>query len=250
MSVTGKAIALLEAGVPSALVPDLAGAQRMQQQTAEFFGIWDFATRVGAPLKDALIELSALERDSRAADYELQQSLALPRATKNLMIWLPVFGLFLSQAFGLQPFSAFQNPLGIFSFGVAIALLFFGERMAEKMIRALSMSNHSSSLNLLLLAIALRAGLGITEAKDLLPPKNAQDEKSLEDLLELSLSTGAPISQILISSAKENREANTSLAIQDARALSVKLLIPLGLTVLPAFLLLTVVPVLISQITR
>lgn len=250
MSVTGKAIALLEAGVPSSSVPALAGAQRLHQEAEEFFEIWDFATRVGAPLKDALIELSALERDSRAADYELQQSLALPRATKNLMLWLPVFGLFLSQAFGLQPFSAFANPLGIFSFGVAIALLFFGERMAEKMIRALSTNSQSSSYNLLLLAIALRAGLGIKEAKELLPAKNAQDEKLLAELLDLSLSTGAPISQILISSAKENREANTSLAIQAARSLSVKLLIPLGLTVLPAFLLLTVVPVLISQITR
>ena len=123
MSGTGRAIALLEAGVPSGLVPNLVGASSFSE---EFSVVWNFALRVGAPVKEALRELGALEDGARAASFELQQSLALPRATKNLMVWLPVFGLFLSQAFGLQPFSAFTNPLGIASFGLAILLLLIG----------------------------------------------------------------------------------------------------------------------------
>lgn len=249
MSETTKAIALLEAGVPSALVPGLSGLAHNPGPENEIQKVWNFALEVGAPLRDALLELDALERDSRSADYELQQSLALPKATKTLMIWLPVFGLFLSQAFGLEPFSAFTNPLGVFSFGLAIGLLFIGDRMAEKLMRGLYAASENSNLNMLLLAIALRSGIGIAEAKRLLPKTSKVQDQDLQEILQLTFETGAPISQLLIAAAKEHREAKTSIAITQAKALSVKLLVPLGLTVLPAFLLLTVVPVLISQIT-
>lgn len=245
MSVTTKAIALLEAGVPSKDVPELAGASTAPK---EFFLVWDFALKIGSPLREALNELSALENDSRAANFELQQSLALPRATKNLMLWLPILGLLLSQAFGLQPFSAFTNPLGVWVFGFAIALLAVGDRVAEKMISGLS-NNADSALELLLLAVALRSGITLREAQELLPT-SSNNSQARKEILQLGCETGAPISELLIAAARENREASTSRAIEQARALSVRLLVPLGLTVLPAFLLLTVVPVLISQLIR
>jgi tight adherence protein B len=185
-----------------------------------------------------------------ASEFELQQSLALPKATKRLMLWLPVFGVAISQTFGLNPFAGFSNPLGVFAFGLAIFLLFAGDKLAEKMIANLEKVSSDDNLALLLFSVALKAGISLSEAKSFLQKKFPKQNFDLDSHIEFAAATGAPISKLLVSTAQENHEAKTSKAIQEAKALSVKLLIPLGLTVLPAFLLLTVVPILISQITN
>lgn len=247
MSSTSRAIALLHAGVEAREVLALTN---QGSADSPFETIWQSAIELGAPVSLALNELNRYERAQIASEFELRQSLALPKATKRLMLWLPVFGVGISQTFGLNPLAGFSNPVGVFAFGMAVFLLFAGDKFAEKMISKLEESSSDENLPLLLFAIALKAGISISEARSFMQRKFPKQNLELDSHIEFAVTTGAPIANILVSTAQENHDAKTSKAIQDAKALSVKLLIPLGLTVLPAFLLLTVAPILISQITN
>jgi pilus assembly protein TadC len=65
-------------------------------------------------------------------------------------------------------------------------------------------------------------------------------------LLELSRLTGAPLSDLV----EIEIELTTQRALQEsmakAKRMSIELLVPMSLTVLPAFLILTIVPMLIG----
>lgn len=71
-------------------------------------------------------------------------------------------------------------------------------------------------------------------------------EQEIAGLLRFSHATGAPIAALLHDRARDLRSRARRRAQAQAAALSVKLVVPLGLCVLPAFFLLGVVPVVIS----
>ena len=81
------------------------------------------------------------------------------------------------------------------------------------------------------------------------PPEPRNFER-LENAAELSRSTGAAISQILIAEADSFREQQQYLVATRISKLGVQLMIPLGVAVLPAFILLSIVPIAISLLSN
>jgi DNA-binding transcriptional MerR regulator len=65
-------------------------------------------------------------------------------------------------------------------------------------------------------------------------------------LVEISKRTGARLSFLIDSELEQLNQKLLSTRIEEARKLSVRLLIPLSLTTLPAFLLLTLPPIIIG----
>ena len=65
-------------------------------------------------------------------------------------------------------------------------------------------------------------------------------------LVEISKRTGARLSFLIDSEFEQLNQKLLSTRIEEARKLSVRLLIPLSLTTLPAFLLLTLPPIIIG----
>jgi Flp pilus assembly protein TadB len=74
------------------------------------------------------------------------------------------------------------------------------------------------------------------------------DLRRLVGTLARSESLGSPLSEELARLARDVREARRARATERARAAPVKMLFPLVFLVLPAFLLLTVVPVLVTTV--
>lgn len=62
----------------------------------------------------------------------------------------------------------------------------------------------------------------------------------------MSQQTGASLSNLLASEVEASNQREVSQALTEAKKLSVALLIPLAATTLPAFLLLTIVPMIIG----
>jgi tight adherence protein B len=58
-----------------------------------------------------------------------------------------------------------------------------------------------------------------------------------------------PAADLLTSEAEELRRVATARAQEDAAALGVRLMLPLGLCILPAFMVLGVLPLLVAVIT-
>ena len=67
-----------------------------------------------------------------------------------------------------------------------------------------------------------------------------------EAVLELSRRAGVPAAELLRSEADERRRQARADISARAQALSVRLMIPLGVCVLPAFMALSVVPLLVT----
>jgi hypothetical protein len=68
----------------------------------------------------------------------------------------------------------------------------------------------------------------------------------LAEALDLALATGAGPVALIRAAAQEERRARAIRGVQSARRLGVLVLLPTGLCLLPAFLLLTIVPLAVS----
>jgi tight adherence protein B len=79
---------------------------------------------------------------------------------------------------------------------------------------------------------------------------SVQDITALDEAAELSRTTGAALTQIILSSADRIREDLRFQISNRIARLSVKLMIPLGVAVLPAFILLSIVPIAISLLSN
>ena len=98
---------------------------------------------------------------------------------------------------------------------------------------------------LLAFQLAISSGIGLTDAKKL-ALQSGVSESAINDLVLLSIQTGVGLTPLIEAKIKALILSGRTQALVSARALSVRLLIPLGLTVLPAFLILTTVPMLIG----
>ncbi|TVU58610.1 type II secretion system F family protein [Paenarthrobacter nitroguajacolicus] len=80
------------------------------------------------------------------------------------------------------------------------------------------------------------------------PTKHATEVVRLKDALAFAALTGAPSAAILYAQAARERREQFRAAEKRAAALGVKLVVPLGLCSLPAFICLGIVPVLIAML--
>lgn len=71
----------------------------------------------------------------------------------------------------------------------------------------------------------------------------APGHRSLRDALALAETTGAPVATVLTQRARETRRARARDEEAAAAALAVRLVLPMGLCGLPAFILLGIVPI-------
>ncbi len=72
------------------------------------------------------------------------------------------------------------------------------------------------------------------------------DQAGIDATLDLSARAGVPAADLLRSEARERRRDALASAQASAQALSIRLMIPLGVCVLPAFLILSVIPLLLA----
>ncbi|MFE4197148.1 type II secretion system F family protein [Paenarthrobacter sp. NPDC056912] len=80
------------------------------------------------------------------------------------------------------------------------------------------------------------------------PARHAPEAARLKDALAFAALTGAPSASILYAQAARERREQFRAAEKRAAALGVKLVVPLGLCSLPAFICLGIVPVLIAML--
>ncbi|MEV7607181.1 type II secretion system F family protein [Paenarthrobacter sp. NPDC089322] len=80
------------------------------------------------------------------------------------------------------------------------------------------------------------------------PTRHEPEVARLKDALSFAALTGAPSASILYAQAARERREQFRAAEKRAAALGVKLVVPLGLCSLPAFICLGIVPVLIGMI--
>lgn len=204
----------------------------------------------GAPLGDALWALSSALGERYDAQRAVHTTILAPLYTQRLLMGLPVLGLLVSAAMGVDALGFLtSSTLGWTSLVVATALMVGAWWWSRSMIREALPGPGFLSPALDLLAIATSGGASPERARERVDHAlvhhglDNPDLGTLDKLPALSRRVGIPLRALAVTEASWARARAKADASERAAALSVKILIPLGVMVLPAFVLVAVVPV-------
>lgn len=255
--------ALLGAGLPPHQALDIVGdeiSQLAAEDKKQFDLVWGLSAKLGGPILLALNRIADVFDRQQRNQREVQLAFAGPQSTAKLVMWLPVLALLLGQAVGMNPIGAiFHSLLGALSVSLGLGLMVAGRQWTRRLLaRALPTSRDPGAF-LDCVLIGLQAGLPLSAAQKQAAqdyelafdaPPDEQNFERLENAAELSRSTGAAVGEILIAEADGFREQQRYEVATRISKLSVQLMIPLGVAVLPAFILLSIVPIAISLLSN
>jgi tight adherence protein B len=217
---------------------------------------WAVALDAGAPLAPTLREFAASLRDLAEAQREIAVALAAPVATTRLVMALPVIGLFFGFVLGFNPIGTLvTTPAGWACVVVGGGLMLAASRWNRRLVRSAQPRDLTPGLEYDLVAIAVAGGGALDRARrsvalamEQYGAGVRQDEAGIDSVLDLSRRAGVPAAELLRTEATERRRSARAEVRQRAEALSVRLMLPVGVCILPAFMLLGVVPMLLTVI--
>lgn len=217
---------------------------------------WAVAAESGAPLAGSLRDLASVLRDEAQLRREVRAALAGPAASARLVTALPAIAVLFGATLGFDTVGVlFGNPIGLACLALGLGCLWCGHRWNRALAERAGRSRVDAGLELELLAIAMSSGVSIDRARGLTRDTvlafvpHAGDGAEVDAVLGLAARAGAPVAELLRAEAFRLRRAARSAGVERAAALGVRLMLPLGLCVLPAFVLLGVAPLMISVVT-
>ncbi|MFD4422615.1 type II secretion system F family protein [Agromyces sp. NPDC058484] len=243
------------ASVSAAIAASRSEAPAASTEWSVLAAAWSVAADSGAPLAASLRDLAAALRDEAQLRREVRTALAGPIASARLVMALPLIAVLFGAAFGFDTIAVlFGNPLGAACVLLGTALLWAGRRWSTALAARAGRSRADAGLELELLAIAMSSGASIDRARalvrDALVAGGAMPagDGAPDAVIALAVRAGAPVSELLRAEAFRLRRVARAEGAARAAALGVRLMLPLGACVLPAFVLLGVVPLLISVV--
>lgn len=210
---------------------------------------WVIARASGAPLGPALASIATSVRAMEALTRQVEAELAAPRSTMRLVGFLPLLAPLAGALGGVNTLTFFvSTSVGLFSLiggGLCLGLAWWWMRlMVHRVLEARTPPSPRTDLFLVALGGGESPHQALVEVDRVMADWQLEvpvvDE--LEGLIELSVRAGVPLGSLArahLDSAREKESAEASRAVG---ALSVHLVLPLGLLVLPAFVLMAVVP--------
>ena len=241
-------VSRIDAGEPIAAAIEAEGGVWVDLAAA-----WEIATTVGAPLAEVLRTLAETLRDAASAADDVRIALTEPAGTARLLLWMPLAGLLLGFALGFDTIGVItRNPIGAACVLAGGALVLLARAWTASLLRRARPSPGTPGMRAELVAVALAGGASIDRALGLLDAVGSVThggEDRVPDVLELSRAAGVPAVELLRASAAQERHTSRVEGRLRASRLSTRLLLPLGICTLPAFLLLGVAPMLLSILT-
>lgn len=216
----------------------------------ELAAAWEIATTVGAPLADVLRTIAEALRDAASAADDVRVALAEPAGTARLLLWMPVAGLLLGFALGFDTVGVVaRNPLGAACVVAGLLLVIAARLWTRRLLRRARPEPGTPGITAELVAVGLAGGAPIDRAVELVAETRVVDPPGrdhVRQVLQLSRSAGVPAVELLRATAAQDRHRARVCGRLRAARLSTRLLLPLGICTLPAFLLLGVAPLLLS----
>lgn len=215
---------------------------------------WFVANESGAPLASSLRETADTLRQLGQLHRDVDAALAGPRSTARFVGVMPVLGLLFGALLGFDTIGVlFGTPLGVGCLVAGALLTVAAARWTSRLVARARPAESSPGLTAQLVAIGLAGGGSLARARDLATEAlnrhdlgESDDAQRIDRVLELSRAAGVPAAELLQSEARQIGREATSRAQSRAAALGTTLMIPLGVCVLPAFMLLGVAPMMIA----
>jgi tight adherence protein B len=244
---------------------------------------WEVANRSGAPLAACLRQLAASLRELGQLHADLETALAGPAATARLVAVLPLVGILFGGLLGFNTVATlFLTVPGWLCLGSGTGLMLAGNRWNHRLLRRARARAPTPGLELDLTAIAMSGGGSVERAQALVaealtrylpaepgprtergpqadpgkPGRAAARRRTAtsgraagDRVLDLAVRAGVPAGELLRSEADQQRRDARTEGQRRVIALGIALLVPLGVCVLPAFMLLGVVPLLVTVLS-
>ena len=195
------------------------------------------------------------QRDSSL--QRIKVAYAGPKSSSRLVIWLPVLTMLIAQLSGFELLGAIiQRPALALSVLLGIALLLAAKIVSSKLIARATPTDNYSGYFLMAVALASGGGANLNKAQMLAFESHTKilgEEPSKSELLAMAEianlveTTGARVSDLLKSQARNMQRENLMANELRIEQLSIRLMLPLGLAVLPAFVCLAVIPLMASM---
>ena len=251
---------LLAAGLSLQQAERVSGVAELTSENAQHYRFFrELCLTAGASPVPAMARLQQLLESRAALQGQLGVAAAGPKATARLVYWLPVAALLLGQLAGLGSLEVFAKaPLSILSLVVGAIFLLLANLWMSKLLSRSSACD-SADFSLDAFAIVLASGLPASLVSKIISSAHSKvyeteiansAQKEIEHAKQLSTQTGAPISQLLFARSDELRQADFYSSREAVESLAIKLLWPLGLLVLPAFVSISVIPISIALLTK
>jgi tight adherence protein B len=247
----------IETALLGALPAEASADQLTRQGWSALAAVWSVAVATGAPLAESLRNTSASFRDAGRMQRDLQVALAGPAATARLVSWLPAVAVVFGMLMGLDGIGVLVGtPVGIGCLVGGVMLMVIGRAWSVRLVARATPKEAVPGLILDLTAIALGGGLPVDRARTAASaalarciPEADAGEPTLDVVLGLAAAAGVPAAELLRAEADQRRLDASTAGQERAARLAVRLMIPLGICVLPAFMLLGVAPLLISVVS-
>ncbi|MFS6529875.1 type II secretion system F family protein [Microbacterium aurugineum] len=249
---TGDPHAVAVVGRVDEGVPLLSAIEAERGAWTDLAAAWEIATTVGAPLAEVLRIIAESLRDAASAADDVRIALAEPAGTARLLLWMPLAGLLLGFALGFDTLGVIVGtPLGAGCVVVGLLLVLAARQWTKGLLRRAKPAPGTPGMRAELVAVALAGGASIDRALALVDDSSASggSDERIRAVLDLSRAAGVPAVELLRASAAQDRHAARVGGRLRAAKLSTRLLIPLGVCTLPAFLLLGVAPMLLSVLS-
>jgi tight adherence protein B len=174
------------------------------------------------------------------------------------MLWLPIITLAMAQLLGWGVLDTLlEKPIVLVSLGLGIALLLVAKLVTSRLLKKAKPEQSYEGFYLLGVAMAYSAGANLVRAQDraltsyrqvftIEPP--ASELSAMAEITELVEHSGARAVELLRKQAQKMQEEVLFAAEVKIEKLGIKLMLPLGLGVLPAFVFLAIVPLMVTTL--
>jgi len=213
---------------------------------------WAVATESGAPLAPTLRRFARVLRSIAQGRRNVEVALAGPMATSRIVLALPVIGLLFGMLLGFDALRILvTTPAGWACVAAGGLLVLGGVRWNRRLIRAARTLDATPGLALELLAIAVSGGASLDRSREVVDRALTDAELPALDggadsVLAFSRAAGVPAAALLHAEAEEARRVAGADGERRAAELGTRLLLPLGVCILPAFIALGVAPIVVS----
>ncbi|TAM69248.1 MAG: hypothetical protein EPN48_07605 [Microbacteriaceae bacterium] len=218
--------------------------------------VWFVATESGAPVAQCLRQLASAFQALGQTQRDLRVALAGPAATAKLVTALPVVGVLFGLGLGFNTLQTlFTTAPGLACLTAGVLMMVLGALWNRRMIRRATPRDVTPGLTVDLTAMAMAGGGSIDRARGLVAEAARRygirdaHERTIESVVGLSSRAGVPVAELLRGEADRVRREARTAGQQAAATLAVHLMLPLGVCVLPAFMLLGVAPLLLAIIS-
>lgn len=217
---------------------------------------WAVSSESGAPMAPALRAFATALRAIVQSRREVDVALAGPLVSSRIVLALPLVAIGLGAALGFDVFGVlFGTVPGLVCLltggGLAAVAVGWVRRLTASARRA----DTTPGLHADLVAIAM--GGGVSAERALLIVEDALDlvglpaeaSAAIEGILAVSRRAGVPAGELLRSEAESERRRARAAGARRAARLGSLLMLPLGVCVLPAFMVLGIAPMVLSLLS-